>query len=108
MSSHSRFKQLTSALLIIATSAVFSQPGLAAKTCKDWALVGQATAASQGQAKAQARTDWAQKVQNQFGFQWANWTIAEDKWEQCERAGRGFRCLAHGRPCTPGLGIKLQ
>ncbi len=108
MSSCRHKSQLAGALFVITVLAALPQPASAAKSCKSWAFIGQATAASKNQAAAQAITDWSQKVTDYWGFQWANWSIAETKWEQCERSGRGFRCLAHGRPCMPGLKWKSQ
>lgn len=80
-------------------------PADAANTCKSWAFIGQAVAPNQTQAKALARADWKAKVTAYFNVQWANWALASNKWEHCERNRRQQRCQAHGIPCTPGLGL---
>lgn len=86
-------------------TAVSPGPARAAKICKDWGFVGQATGPNETQAKALARANWAAKVTDHWGAQWAQWDLASSRWQRCDPVRRQIHCVANGVPCRPGLGL---
>ncbi len=96
--------------VFLATLVVFSTSGneAQAKTCKDWAFIGQAIGNTKAGTKSKARTDWKTKVSNHWGFQWSSWSLAKMKWQFCERKGKRYSCLAQGTPCSLDEGVKIK
>ena len=94
--SSTTFVMISSALLMASLTAP-----AAAKTCKSWGFIGQASASTKPQALVLARLNWAVKVTDQWGVPWRNWNIASSKWEFCEAVGQKQSCMAVGNPCKP-------
>jgi hypothetical protein len=88
---------------IVATAALataFASPSSAAMRSCLKLVVGQATAATEIEAKKQAMDDW-KKSAVEAGMEHPAWRIAGNKSFTCETEADGqFTCTASGDPCT--------
>ena len=53
-----------------------------------------------GAARLSARIAWRHKVQNNHGFMWDTYALANAKGKNCWKTGLRKQCTFSGRPCT--------
>lgn len=92
------------ALTPIASSAITINQAHA-YACKTEAYNGAVVHRSKVGARLRARKDWQKRMTNQFGYTWANWSIAKNRSVKCYKAEGGKKlCIAKANPCKHVVG----
>lgn len=89
------------ALWLAAIAAQASAPANAARFCAASITGGEATAATEEEAKKAATVWWSSRA-GALGEGYETWDDARDKSVTCHPGPRNtFKCIAAGRPCLP-------
>ena len=92
--------QVASMAAVVCLTGTLATPASAAMRNCVKLVVGQATAATELEAKKQAMDDW-KKSAVAAGIEHPAWRIAANKSFKCETESDGqFTCTASGDPCT--------
>jgi hypothetical protein len=89
-------------LIVLATAFVLSfsvSLPVAAKTCKDEYVSGEAFKITHTGSESRAKRAWRAWAKINYGSAWDTWSRAANKTVDCHTERVGWTCIARARPC---------
>jgi hypothetical protein len=100
MTNISRIHIALFAVLAFAAFSGSSQPAHAKNCLSTKVVAAGAKKVTWAGARLSARIAWRHKVQNNHGFMWDTYLLANNKSKRCWKVGARKRCEFGGTPCT--------
>ena len=95
-----RPRQATVALLLACALGATAMPASAKNCLNTNVKASGAKKVTWAGARLSGRIAWRHKVQNNHGFMWDTYALANSKSKKCWKVGARKRCEYGGKPCT--------